>query len=80
MNTEHINEKIKEAVLHDKTVTFSYYRAGNLYYLYYKTENGIEFPVPISDTGEATFKATDRALYFMRWIRSHMASLEENKS
>ena len=28
-----------------------------------------QFPVPISDTGEATFLNSDKALYFMRYIR-----------
>jgi hypothetical protein len=50
-------------------VTFQYYRAG---FLYYKTETGMIFPVPISDTGEATFPAKDKGLLYMRYIRQHM--------
>lgn len=28
-----------------------------------------KFNVPISDIGDATFKATDKAIYFMRYIK-----------
>ena len=51
------------------SVEFQYYRAGNLMY---KTSTGIEFPVPISDTNDATFPRTEKALLFMRWIRKHL--------
>lgn len=50
-------------------VTFQYYRAG---YLYYATETNLVFPVPISDCGEATFAAKDRAMLFMRYIRKYL--------
>lgn len=55
-------------------VTFSHYRAG---YLYYTTESGLLFPVPIEDCGEATFKAKDRAMLLMRYIRKHLDALEK---
>lgn len=55
-------------------VTFLYYKAGNLWY---ETENGLAFPVPLSDTGEATFSAKDKAMLFMRYIRKQLAHLEE---
>ena len=45
---------LKEMVTGDKKVRFSHYKQGNLYY---KAENGFEFPIPISDTGEAEFSA-----------------------
>jgi hypothetical protein len=56
-------------------VQFSFYRAGNLYY---KTETGIEFPVPAFDADQqsATFLATDKAIYYMRWIRRHLEALD----
>ena len=49
--------------------TFQYYRAGNLYY---KTDTGFEFYVPVSDTNDATFNAEDKSIFFMRWIRKTM--------
>ena len=53
----------------DKTVSFQFYRAGNLWY---KTTDGYEFPVPIDDVGQATMLSTDKAILFMRYIRRHM--------
>ncbi len=59
---------LKEMVK-DKTVKFVCYRDGELNY---QTEDGFEFPVPISDAGTGTFKAEDKAIFFMRWIRKQL--------
>ena len=56
-------------------VTFQYYRAGNLYY---KTETDFLFPVPISDTGEATFPAKEKGILFMRYIRKQLEAKEQS--
>ena len=64
---------IKE-IVKDKYVEFKYFRAGNLFY---ETECGMLFPVPIEDTGEATFKDKDKAIFFMRYIRKHLKTLED---
>jgi hypothetical protein len=53
-----------------KKVRFRFYRDGELWYA---TDDGFEFPVPISDTGTGTFKAEDGAIQFMRWIRRQLA-------
>jgi hypothetical protein len=63
---------IKDMVKDGKKVQFVKYANGELWY---KTETGLEFPVPISDTGNATFLAEDKALYFMRWIRKFLTTL-----
>lgn len=55
-------------------VTFVRFQAGNLWY---RCADGFEFPVPVSDTGEATFLAQDKGIFFMRWIRQHVALLAE---
>ena len=65
---------LKEMVSGDKLVTFIYYRDGELWY---ETENGFEFPVPIADIGTAVFLAQDKALLFMRYIRNHLELIEE---
>ncbi len=57
----------------DKVVRFKYYRDGELWY---ETEDGFGFPVPISDTGTGVFQAEDKAILFMRWIRKYMAEME----
>lgn len=63
---------IKEMVK-DKKVFFVRYHKNELWYV---TECGFEFPVPISDTSDAIFEKEDRALLFMRWIRKHIDYLE----
>jgi hypothetical protein len=55
-------------------VRFQFYRDRMLYYV---TENGITFPVPIDDAGTATFLAEDKGLLFMRYIRRFLALLTE---
>jgi hypothetical protein len=50
-------------------VKFIYYRDGDLWYI---TERDFKFPVPISDVGNATFLAEDKAILFMRYIRKHL--------
>jgi hypothetical protein len=56
-------------------VKFLFYSQGELWYT--TTEDGFEFPVPISDTGTGVFKAEDKGIYFMRYIRRHMEMLEQ---
>lgn len=67
---------IKEMVKGGKRVKFVHYRAKELIY---ETECGFQFPVPISDCGEATFLAEDKAMLFMRYIRKQLKLLEEAK-
>ena len=62
----------------DNTVIFQHYRAGELWYEV--RETGFKFPVPVSDVGDAVFLAQDKALLFMRYIRKHMKSIEEDKN
>lgn len=61
---------IKKMVEEGKKVSFQFYRKGQLWY---KTECGFEFPVPVNDTGDGTFMAEDKAILFMRYIRIHIA-------
>lgn len=65
---------IKALVGGNKRVAFTYYRAGNLWYT---TESGFEFPVPVADCGEASFMANDKAILFLKWIRAHVAYANE---
>lgn len=67
---------IKE-MIKDKMVTFSHYFDDNLWY---KTECGFEFPVPIQDIGNATFLAQDKAILFMRYIRKHIKAIETKEN
>jgi|KBSMisStandDraft_5_1062788.scaffolds.fasta_scaffold358858_2 hypothetical protein len=67
---------IKEMVAEGRKVRFMHYTRGELWY---RTETGFEFPVPISDCGDGIFLAEDKAILFMRYIRKHLAYLEEAK-
>jgi len=53
----------------NKKVTFIFYKEKELWYT---TECGFEFPVPIEDTGTASMNAEDKAILFMRWIRKQI--------
>lgn len=68
-----VSETLKPMVVGNKTVTFQFYRDGELWY---QTECGFDFPVPVSDTGKGMFKNKDKAVYFMRWIRPQIAAIE----
>jgi hypothetical protein len=65
---------LKEMIVNNQKVKFSFYRDNQLWY---ETECGFRFPVPISDTGTATFLAEDRAILFMRYIRKQMIALDD---
>jgi hypothetical protein len=64
---------IKEMVADGRKVRFVRYKLGELWY---RTESGFDFPVPISDCGDGVFLAEDKAILFMRYIRKHQAHLE----
>ncbi len=66
---------LKEMIVNNQKVRFKFYRDGQLWY---ETECGFRFPVPISDTGTATFLDADRAILFMRYIRKQMATCEDS--
>jgi len=61
-------------LIKNKSVQFRFYRQG---YLHYETEDGFEFTVPLEETGDATFKSEDKAIFFMRWIRRQLELAEK---
>jgi hypothetical protein len=64
---------IKTMVSGGRKVRFRSYREGELWY---ETECGFVFPVPIDDLGGATMLHEDKAILFMRYIRKHAALIE----
>lgn len=70
-NMNNIKEMVK-----DKKVKFVGFQNNELWYV---TECGFKFPVPINDTGNGWFNAEDKALLFMRWIRKHIDFIEQSK-
>lgn len=69
-------KSVKEMVK-DKVVNLLYYRDGDIWYT---TECGFQFPVPISDVGTATLLAQDKAILFMRYINKHLKTIQEGVS
>lgn len=67
---------IKEMVANGKKVQFQFYQNKELWYI---TETGFEFPVPIDDTGNGMFMKEDKAMMYMRYIRKHIESIEKGK-
>jgi len=67
---------IKAMVSGGRKVRFRSYREGELWY---ETECGFVFPVPIDDVGSAVMQGEDKAILFMRHIRKHVALIEGAK-
>ena len=67
---------LKDMVKDGKKVTFQFYCEKELWY---STECGFEFPVPIEDTGNGVFLREDKAMLFMRYIRKHIDLIEKAK-
>jgi hypothetical protein len=65
---------LKTLVSDGKRVHFQFFRKGELWY---KTDDGFEFAVPVSDTGDGVFLASDRAMLFMRYIRKQLEANAE---
>lgn len=71
LNTRSIKDMVKDK----QKVSFLFYRDGQLWY---GTDCGFEFPVPVSEAGTATFFAQDRAILFMRYMRRHIECLQKS--
>jgi hypothetical protein len=69
---------VAEFVKSGNMVHFEYLRSGVMYYSVKNTTNECVFifPVPISDVGQASMLATDKAITYMRWIRKAIDSKE----
>src|ERR1035438_10530904 len=67
---------IKDMVMNGKKVFFIKLDKENQALLY-RTECGFEFPVSLSDTGEAIFLSEDKASYFMRWINKEIKKIKD---
>lgn len=70
--------KIKN-LIQNNTVKFSHYREGNFYYnITAPLEpdeffiRNYQFIVPADDIAGATLKNSDKAIFFMRWIKKAM--------
>ncbi len=48
--------------------------------LFYETDNGFQFPVPVGEAGSATFNSEEKAILLMRYIRKHVAKIAAAKT
>jgi hypothetical protein len=53
----------------DKNVSFEFLTNK---YLWYKTETGLLFPVPIKECGDSSFLKKDKATLFLKYIREQL--------
>ncbi len=71
---------IKDLVAPMRTAHFVRYQSGQLWYTVSGEVDGhlrcFEFPVPIDDADGGTFLSSDKAIFFMRWIRKHISFLK----
>lgn len=67
---------IKEHVNQGQMVHFQYFRDEEFWY---RTDKGLLFPISLKEAlaGRATFMASDKAIYFMRWIRRYVAACQQ---
>ena len=56
------------------TANFVYFRDSALWY---RTDSGFLFPVPLDDIGTTTFEASYKGIKLMRWIRKAMTAQSE---
>tara|TARA_R110000823_G_scaffold115491_4_gene238177 strand:+ start:1596 stop:1859 length:264 start_codon:yes stop_codon:yes gene_type:complete len=68
--------ELKDIVAPPAQVHFQHYFDGALWY---ETDSGLSFPVPIDDIGNATFPRDDKAMLYMRYIRKQLNMLESEK-
>ena len=65
---------IQDMVSANKQVSFIRYQDGALWYI---TDDGFEFPVPVADIGNATLWTRDNALLFVRHMINHLQRIEQ---
>ena len=64
---------ITELVGNGSMAYFTVARDNELWYeVRYGVDPPFAFPIPYADTREGEFRAEDKALYFMRWIRKRV--------
>jgi hypothetical protein len=67
---------IKE-IVKDQNAHFVFYRDQSLFY---ETDKGFLFSVPLSDAGSATIHSEEKAIVLMRYIRKHLANTESART
>ena len=61
----------------NETVRFMFFLSGKLWY---RTESGFKFPVPIKSSNQSVFLNEDRASRFYPYIKAHAEKLSKAKA
>ncbi|MGI9227885.1 MAG: hypothetical protein ACR2PU_03745 [Gammaproteobacteria bacterium] len=70
--------KYLDKILNDnESVRFMFFLSGKLWY---RTESGFKFPVPIKGTRQSVFLNEDRAKRFYPYIKAHAEKLDKAKA
>ncbi len=48
--------------------------------LFYETDAGFLFPIPVSDIGSTRLSETEKAIRLMRWVRRHLENTKAAKA
>lgn len=65
---------IEKVLQNNEGVRFMFFLSGKLWY---RTESGFKFPVPIKGSGQSVFLSEDRANRFYPYIKAHAQKLNE---
>ena len=67
---------LEKVLQNNEAVSFMFFLSGKLWY---RTENGFKFPVPIKGSGQSIFLNEDRANRFYPYIKAHAEKLGKAK-
>jgi len=67
-----------DKILNDnENVNFMFFMSGKLWY---RTESGFKFPVPIKGSKQSVFLSEDRANRFYPYIKAHVEKLNKTET
>ncbi len=69
-------KNVAKILENNESVSFMFFLSGKLWY---RTESGFKFPVPIKSTGQSVFLNEDRANRFYPYIKAHADKLAKPK-
>ena len=68
---------VDQILKNNESVNFMFFMSGKLWY---RTESGFKFPVPIRGSGQTVFLNEDRANRFYPYIKAHAEKLSKAKA
>jgi len=65
---------LEKILQNNESVSFMFFLSGKLWY---RTESGFKFPVPIKGSGQSVFLNEDRVNRFYPYIKAHAQKLDK---